>query len=85
MFYIRERHETDDFAIQKNILVVKEKYMVEISIFQEITRFCVRKYLCIFLRFRTFRAFFIFFPYKNLNFLRGQGSPRPFNGDVSFF
>ena len=31
----REKPETDDFAIQ-NYLVMKEKYLVEISIFQEI-------------------------------------------------
>ena len=63
----RERPETDDFAIKK-YLVVKEKFFVEISIFQEIMRNVLsgtltkkdRKGLCIFLRFRTFQTFLIF-------------------------
>ena len=37
MFLNRKNPETDDFAI-KTYLVVKERYLVEISIFQEITR-----------------------------------------------
>ena len=37
MILKRERLETDDIAIKKYLLV-KEKYLVEISIFQEIMR-----------------------------------------------
>ena len=37
MFLNRKNPETDDFAI-KTYLFVKEIYLVEISIFQEITR-----------------------------------------------
>ena len=36
MFLKLERPETDDFAIKK--LVVKEKYLVVVSVFQEIMR-----------------------------------------------
>ena len=38
MFLKRESPETDDFAIKK-YLVVKEKYLVEISIFQKMRNF----------------------------------------------
>ena len=37
MFLKRERPETDDFEI-KEYLVVKEKYLANISLFQEITK-----------------------------------------------
>ena len=37
MFLKRERPETDDFVIKKISAVVKEKYLVEVSSFQEIT------------------------------------------------
>ena len=37
IIFKREKPETDDFAINK-YLVVKETYLVEISLFKEITK-----------------------------------------------
>ena len=45
MFLKRERPETDDFEI-KEYLVVKEKYLVNISLFQEITNTLTKMFLC---------------------------------------
>ena len=81
---------------KKTNLIVKEKCLREISIFQEMTKKIqdfedpltkiTDKYLCIFLHLRTFRALFIFFPRKKIHFIRGQGvssSPPPSLADMS--
>ena len=68
MFLNRERPETDDFAIKK-YLVVKEKYLVEISIFLKMS--------LIILAFQNISGI-LFFPCKNLHFRSGQGfCPHP--------
>ena len=67
---------------------MKEKYLVEISLFQEITKkknwqtqFFL-KFLCIFMRFRTFQAFFS--PTKIYIFLEDEGfAPPPTLTDMS--
>ena len=83
MLLKRERPLTDDFVIKK-YLVVKEKYLVEISrsamLGDTLTKI-FRKCLCISC-VSEHSEYFKFFPYKNIHFLSGQGF-FPINGHVS--
>ena len=70
----RERPETDDFVITK-YLVLKEKV-------ESFSRHPYNFFFGIFLRFRTFKAFF--FPTNNLLFFSTQGfCPPPPLADMS--
>ena len=78
MFLKRERPETDDFAI-KRYLVVKENFLIEISIFEKIMLSVSRHPYKSFLKCLYIFAFqniqqFLYFPLKNLHFLSGQWS-----------
>ena len=90
MFLKLERPETDDFAIKK--LVVKEKYFVVVSVFQEIMRhFFVSRHpykniLKMSLHIPAFQnipSIFYFVPKKTYIFLADKGfAPPPLNGHV---
>ena len=93
MFLKLERPETDDFAIKK--LVVKEKYLVVVSVFQEIMRhfFGYKNILKMSLHIPAFQnipSIFYFVPTKTYIFLADKGfAPPPLMDmsakNVSFF
>ena len=94
MFLKRERPKLDEFLIKKKHLVVKENYLVEMSLLQVKTKkkkknladplTKVSDLFCIFLRFRKFQVFLICFPNKTYIFIADEGTPSPLAGNIFF-
>ena len=79
----RERPETDDFSINK-YLAVREKYLVEISIFQEVLADTLTKIILkMYLQILEFQFQFFSFPTKTYNFLSDKDFVPPPLADAS--
>ena len=75
MFLKREMPETDDFVVKK-YLVMKEKYLLEFSLFQDSVTILFPMIGVIAIALSDF--FFYFFLYRNINLTRSKFYPRTY-------